>query len=151
MRRFLAITALVCALPMLSAASEFDWMVRQFARESGAQQLHIPFFGLARFVVAVGHPAGASRLNLAIFEHPRMDSASFSQLADSTAGMNWKPIVRVRSKNGDATNIYAQQDGKHLRLLLATLDHDDAVFVEVRIRPEELIKFVDQQKRNHHA
>ena len=151
MRRFLTIAALACALPVLSAASEFDWMVRQFARESGAQQVHIPFFGLARFVVAVGHPAGASRLNLAVFEHPAMDAASFCQLADSTAGLSWKPIVRVRSKNGDATNIYAQPDGKHLRVLIATLDHDDAVFVEVRIQPEELIKFVDEQKHNHHT
>jgi hypothetical protein len=151
MRRFLAMAAIACALPMLSAASEFDWMVGHFARESGAQRVHIPFFGLAQFVVAVGHPAGASSLNLAVFEHPSMDSASFSQLTDSTAGMNWKPIIRVRSKDGDATNIYARQDGKHLRLLIATLDHDDAVLVEVRIRPEELIKFVDEQKHNHHA
>jgi hypothetical protein len=151
MRRILTLTALLLAISAALPASEFDWMVREFSRQSGAHQLHIPFFGLARFVVAVGHPAGASELNLAVFEHPNMLSDDFSHLADSTVGTAWKPIVRVRSKSGEATNIYAQQDGKHLKLLIATLEKEEAVFVQVRIRPEALIKFVDDQKKHHHA
>jgi hypothetical protein len=150
MRRLIALATVLLALPLLLPASEFDWMVREFTRQSGARQLHIPFFGLARFVVAVAHPAGTSELKLAVFEHPRVDAENFSSIADRTVGSAWKPIVRVRSRD-ESSNIYAQPNGKHLRLLIATLDKDDAVFVEVRIHPEELIKFVDQQRHNHHA
>lgn len=150
MRRMVALTVLLAAFSCVLPASEFDWMVREFARESGARQMHIPFFGLARFIVAVGHPAGTSELRLAIFEHPVIRSEDFSRLADSTVGVSWQPIVRVRSKNGESSNIYVRPEGKHLQLLIATLDKDEAVFVQLRILPDKLIQFVDEQKQKHH-
>jgi hypothetical protein len=82
-------------------------------------------------------------LKLAVFEHANFDSSGFSKLVDEVAGTAWKPIVRVRSRNGESTNIYAQTEGKDLRMLIASLDHEDATFVQVKIRPEALIKFVD--------
>ena len=151
MRRLTILWALLFASSPLLPAGEFDWMVREFARQSGAHQLHIPFFGLARFIVAVGHPAGTSELKLAIFEHPDLYPENFSRIADSAVGASWKPIVRVRERGGESTNIYAQPDGKHLRLLIATLDKDDAVFVQVRIQPEQLSAFIEEHKKHHHA
>ncbi|HEY3940110.1 MAG TPA: hypothetical protein VGL97_21970 [Bryobacteraceae bacterium] len=148
MRRLLATLAALLVLPLLLPASEFDWMVREFSRESGVRQMNIPFFGLARFAVSVAHPAGASELKLAIFENPNFDSTGFSRLVDQITGTAWKPIVRVRSRNGESTNIYAQTQGQNLRLLITSLDHDDATFVQVRIRPESLIKFIDEH--DHH-
>lgn len=143
MQRLLGILTLFLALPLTLPASEFDWLVREFSRESGAKQTHIPFFGLVRFAVSVGHPAGTSELKLAVFEHTDLESSRFRRLTDSVVGRDWKPMVRVRSRSGESTNIYAQSQGKELRLLIASLDHDDATFVQVRIRPEELMKFVD--------
>jgi hypothetical protein len=151
MRRLILLTSLLLAFSAALPASEFDWMVREFARQSGARQLHIPFFGLARFIVAVGHPAGTSELKLAVFEHAGLLPENFSRLADTTISSAWKPIVRVRSRTGESTNIYVQQSGKNLRVLVATLNKDEAVFVQVRIQPEHLMQFIDDQKRGHHA
>jgi hypothetical protein len=153
MRRHLLVLSVLAMLasPPALPASEFDWITREFARQSGAQALHIPLFGLARFVVAVAHPAGASDLKLAIFEKATVSSATFSSLIDSTVGTAWKPIVRVRERCGESSNIYVQPDGKHLRLLIATLTGNEVVFLQLRIHPEELIKFVDQQRHDHHA
>jgi len=126
-------------------ASEFDWMVREFSRETGAKAMHIPFFGLARFVVAVGHPAGTSELRLAIFEHANLEPARFSDMTDVATGGAWKPMVRVRSRDGESTNIYAQGDKDNLRLLITTLERDgEATFVQVRVKPAALMKFVDE-------
>jgi hypothetical protein len=148
MRRLLAILMLVAALPLASRAGEFDWMVREFARESGLHPLHIPFLGLAKFAVAVAQPAGTSELKLAVFEHARFDSTRFSAMADAAVGESWKPMVRVRSRD-ESVNIYAQTQGERLRLLIATLDNDDATFVQVRIKPQELMKFVDDRGWKH--
>jgi len=144
MRRLLAILTLAAVLPLTLPASEFDWLVREFSRQSAATQVHIPLFGLARFVVATGHPAGTSELHLAVFEHVELESGRFSQMTDRVVGAAWTPIVRVRSRNGESTNIYAQSNGKDLRALLTVLDGGEATFVEVRVKPEALMKFVDE-------
>ncbi len=143
MRRLIAVLTLSC-LPLPVVASDFDWLVREFSRESGARQVHVPFFGLARFVVAVGHPAGASDMKLAIFERGDLETLRFSTLTDSTVGNSWKPMIRVRERNSESTNIYVRDEGKNLNVLVTSLDGDEATFVQIRLNPRELIKFVDE-------
>lgn len=145
MRSVCALLFILMLAPLAAPASEFDWMVREFSRESGAKAMHIPFFGLARFVVAVGHPAGTSELRLAIFEHTNLEAARFSDITDMAVGNTWKPMVRVRSRDGESTNIYARPDGDNLHLLVTSLDNGgEATFVEVRVKPSALMKFVDE-------
>lgn len=141
----------VCFLVLAAAASqvrasEFDWMVRQFASESGTPATHIPFMSLARFVVAVGHPAGASDFHLAIFENSRLAPEKFRQVMEETTGPGWKPIVRVRSRDGESTNIYFQEAGKHIRVLIGSFEHGEATLVQVRVKPEDLMRFVDEHR-----
>lgn len=145
MRRFLAGLILFAALPLALWGSEFDWLVREFARQTGVEPIHVPMFGFVRFAVAVVRPAGASELNLAVFEHVQLDPASFRNMADSAAGNLWRPMIRVRSQNGESTNIYAQTEHQRLRLLIATLDKQDATFVQVRLKPQEFMRFVDER------
>lgn len=147
MRCLLASLAVAIALPLTLPASEFDWLVREVSRQSSAKPVHIPLFGLARFAVAVAHPAGTSELHLAILNDVELDSREFSRLTDDVVGPAWRPIVRVRARNGESTNIYAQLNGKDLRLLLSVLDGSEATLVEVRIKPEALMKFVDEHAR----
>jgi hypothetical protein len=145
MRPLCAFLILFLLAPLALPASEFDWMVREFSRETGAEAMHIPFFGLARFVVAVGHPAGTSELRLAIFEHANLEPGRFSDLTDMAIGGAWKPMVRVRSRDGESTNIYAQGDKDNLRLLITTLERGgEATFVQVRVKPATLMKFLDE-------
>jgi len=132
-------------------ASEFDWLVREFSRESGAKRVHVPFLGLANFVVKVGHPAGTSDMKLAIFERGDLEAPRFTSLTDSAVGGSWKPMIRVRSKDGESTNIYARTDGKHLNLLITTLDDDDATLIQVRIEPQALMQFIDDHDAHGHV
>jgi hypothetical protein len=147
MSRFFTVCALALLVPLVSSASEFDWLVREFSRQSGARQTYIPLFGLVRFSVAVVHPAGAGQLRLAVFEHADLESDKFSQLTDAVVGHEWKPMVRVRSRNHESTNIYAQQQGRDLRLLITSLDGGEATFVQVQMRPAQLMKFIDDHRR----
>lgn len=149
MRRCFILISFVAICSLLLPASEFDWMVRQVSRESGVEPLHIPFFGLARFVVAVGHPAGATDLHLAVFEKTEIPPERFATIIDSATGSSWKPMIRVRSRNGESTNIYFRQAGKQVRLLIGTLERNEATLVEVRVKPEELMRFVDEHKHGH--
>jgi hypothetical protein len=144
MRRWLAAVIILAALPLAGWGSDFDWLVREFAHESGMQPTHIPLFGLVRFAVAVVQPAGTSELNLAVFEHARFDPERFREMSDRAVGGSWKPMIRVLSRNGESTNIYAQTETERLRLLIATLDKQDATFVQVNVKPQQLMRFVDE-------
>ncbi len=146
MKRLLGVVLLAIWIPALLPASEFDELVREFSRQTGSEQTRIPFFGIARFVVAVSHPAGTSDLRLAVFEHPNVLPRDFAKVTDGLVGGGWNPIVRAQSKKGESTNIYTRREGNHLRLLVATVDGDDATFVEMRIKPEALMKFVDEHR-----
>ena len=150
MKRLLGIILLAIWIPALLPASEFDELVREFSRQTGSPQTRIPFFGIARFVVAVSHPAGTSDLRLAVFEHPNVLPRDFAKVTDGIVRGGWNRIVRVQSRKGDSTNIYTRREGNHLRLLLATVDGDDATFIEMRIRPEALMKFVDEHRCERH-
>jgi hypothetical protein len=131
------------------SAGDFDWMIREFSRESGVEPVHIPMFGLARFFVAVARPAGTSDLHLAVFEDPGLQAERSTALMDSTVGENWKPMIRVRSRNGESTNIYFQGMGKNVRLLVGSFEHGEATLVQVWLKPERWIKFVDEQRQKH--
>jgi hypothetical protein len=144
MRRLWAGVILLAALPLASWGSEFNWLVREFSRQSGVEPIHIPLFGLVQFAVAVVQPAGTSELKLAVFEHVRLDPVRFKDMADNATGGLWKPMIRVHSTNGESTNIYGQTEGQRLRLLIAALVNQDATFVQVRLKPEELMRFLDE-------
>jgi hypothetical protein len=147
MRLIGLLSAALAFVPFCAPASDFDWLVREFSRESGARQVHIPFLGLARLAVAVAHPAGTSELKLAIFERCDFEASRFGTLIDASVGPSWKPMIRVRSRDGESTNIYERQSGKKLQLLITSLNGEDVTFVEVRIQPEALMRFVDEHSR----
>ena len=143
LRRCAVLVSLALA-PALLPASDFDWLVREFSRQSGARQVHVPFFGLARFVVGISHPAGASDLHLAIFERGNFEGMRFRDLTDRAVGSSWKPMIRVRSSGGEYTNIYVREERKQITFLVTSLEANEATFVQVRLRPDSLIRFVDE-------
>ena len=139
--------ATVAVLP----ASDFDGLVGEFARQTGAERIHIPFFGVARFAVAVAHPSGTSDLQMAVLENVHGDYADSGKITDRLVIRDgWKRIVRVQEKKGEMTNIYMLPEGKRLRMLVAVVNNGDATFVQLRIKPEALAKFVDEHDGGHH-
>jgi hypothetical protein len=134
--------------PVAARGAEFDSIVRTVQQESGCHRIHIPFFWLARTVVAVGHPAGTSELKLAVFERPSVAPERFGEIVDDALGPFWKPMVRVRSKDGEVTSIFLRENGgQTVRLLIATKDRDDAVLVQVRLNVDRLLRFIDEHQQ----
>jgi hypothetical protein len=127
--------------------AEFDSIVRTVEQQGGCRRIHIPLFWLARTVVAVGHPAGASELKLAVFGHPTLASDRFAAIIDDAVGPFWKPMVRVRSKDGEVTTIFLRENGpRTVRLLIANKDRDDTVLMEVRLNVDRLLSFIDEHQ-----
>jgi len=148
MKRLATLLLLAVSIPTLVPAGDFNSLVREFSRQTGAHQTKIPFFGLARFVVAVSHPAGASELKLAIFENVNGRQGDFANTAEGLVkDERWNRIIRVRSKKGrEFTNIYMRPEGNKLGMLVTTVDDGDAVFLQVCIKPEALDRFINEHR-----
>jgi hypothetical protein len=52
----------------------------------------------------------------------------------------------VQSRKGESTSIYTREEGSRLRVLIATVDYENATFIEMRIKPQALMKFVDEHR-----
>jgi hypothetical protein len=65
-------------------------------------------------------------------------------------------MVRVWShRDGERTVIFAKPEGKNMKLLVATVESDDAVVVQIKIDPDKLSECIDRwsrkDAREHHG
>jgi hypothetical protein len=153
--RFLA-GLLIAASAAFGGDAEFERIVKAIESHYGTQQTHIPFMGLASFVVKVAHPEGASGLKLAIFEDLKSPGAQEwterDRFMDSLSGAGLHPMVRVHSRrNNEATYIFMNPDSKRARILIATFERDQATVVEVKADIDKLLRSLDEPDHMKHV
>ncbi len=145
----------ILALLLLSPAAvnaidwDFDDAVAEFEQHYQTRRMKIPFLGLANFAGSlVGVPFGVQDLHLAIFENVRTSGR------DPFAGRvpaGWRPLLRVRERNGESVVIFGRDEDSWVRMLVLTLERDggDATMVQFKLRPTELLRFVAGRARTH--
>jgi hypothetical protein len=58
----------------------------------------------------------------------------------------WQPLVRVRSRDGEQTYVYAREAGENIKLMVVTIDRSDAVIARVKLSPKRLSEFLNNPK-----
>jgi hypothetical protein len=128
---------------------ELDSITAHLKKNYKAKKKGIPFFGLARFAVKLIRPAGVTSIQVALFEELTFssESASLDSVIRQALTEEWQPIVRMFSKHGiEQTHIYAKEEGKSVRLMVVTVDNNEAVLLKVKVNPEGLAKFLNNPK-----
>jgi hypothetical protein len=130
------------ALPMRGG---FDEVVNAISKTSGLHRTPIPFFGLARFVVRVGHPHGVHDIQLATFEGGgTVDRRDVAAILRDSIRDGYHPIVQTRSnRDGEFTFIYARPDGNTIDMLIVTHDHSDTTVVRAVVDGDVFAKEVN--------
>ncbi|HEY2015305.1 MAG TPA: hypothetical protein VGH38_17470 [Bryobacteraceae bacterium] len=146
----LRLTAILLAASAATfgADREFDRVVKGIESHYRTRRTHIPLMGVANLFVKVGHPAGASSLQVAIFQD--LDSApeygdadDLDRLMNSLSKDGLHPLVRVRSRgSGEATYILTGEVGKSTRILIATFQRREATVVEAKVDIDTLMKLI---------
>jgi hypothetical protein len=146
------VKALLLAAPLLTllagpaAAGDTDFHAIVRGVESGynVQRVHIPLFGLARFVVQVARPEGVKDFDMAVFETPDgppLDGSRFDAIMKRSGGGQWSCAIRVRSRRGhESTYIYVRPEGRDWRMLIATFEPTDTVILQAKVDPESLAR-----------
>ena len=136
--------ALAVVLPMTVRAAghhDFDAVVWAVEHQYDAHAEHIPMMGLVSFCGWVATGGGVKGLKIAEFEHftGPADPADLDKLVDDSLGGEWQRFVVDRQRNGELNLIYAQPDGRAMRLLIVDYEkHGELDVVRVEVNAERL-------------
>lgn len=135
--------------PAIARADDFEAVVRNVRAACGGKKVRIPFLGLAGFATKLVRPAGVKSFKLAVFEDLNMkgDVPGLGAVIGQSLGPGWRPLVRIRSERGaEQTHIYVREAGDNLKLMIVTLDGDQATVIRAKVNPEALARFARDPK-----
>ena len=133
------------AVPVDRGLDDFDGVVKSIETHYHKQRVWIPLMGVIGFLSQAARPLGASDFRLAVIDgvNDRRNPP------DLTFGEAWRPVIRVRERNGESVNIMAREDGhKAVKLLMLVADND-AVVMQMRMAPTRFLEFVAEKARSH--
>jgi hypothetical protein len=144
----LALALLFCT-PAAAKGDDFKAVVRNVRAACGGKKVRMPFLGLANFAAKLVRPAGVKSFKLAVFEDLSMsgDLTGLGAAVGRSLGPEWRALVRVRADRGaEQTYVYVREAGDDLKLMLITLDGDQATVVQAKVSPEALARFARDPK-----
>lgn len=148
----LALAVLLCGSHSTARAKDpaFDAITKHLKSQYKAKKRDIPFMGLASFAVKIIHPAGVKSIKVAIFEEldhaPAAGNNELSVIMRNSLSLDWQPLVRIRSRDGEQMYVYATEENRNVNLLVVTIDGSDAVVARVKLSPEKLKAFLENPR-----
>lgn len=140
---------LLLAMPCLAGNDQdFRAVVSAIETQYGVHHMRIPMLGFATFCLRVAGTPGMAGLKIAVFQDIRrgdqITAESLEQSIESAIGGHWRPLVRVRSRNdGELTMIYANPNDKELKVLIVSLERDDATVVQAHVKASQIRKWMN--------
>jgi hypothetical protein len=137
------------------ARDDFGKIVHHIEVNYHVHRQHRWVMGLAGFTVKFWHIAGVKSFKGAIFENqPFMNAASdtrFDEVVRAAMDSGWQPLVQSWDRHtGERTYIYAQDLGKDMRVLVVSLESNEAVVLQVKVDPKKLNDFIEEANAGHH-
>lgn len=115
-----------------------------------AKKVKIPFMWLAKFAVNVVRPAGVKSFSVTLYEDLQFSKETLDmemqRAMRASLGTEWSPIIRVRSQKGQQVYMYMRDDGKNVRLMLVTIENNQAALIRAKFNPEKLAEFINDPK-----
>ena len=141
--------AVLLYAPAPARGDDFDSVVKNVRAACGGKRVRIPFLGLAGFATRLVRPAGVKSFKLAVFENVTRagDVSGLGAAIGRSLGPEWRPLVRVRAGRGaEQTHVYVREAGDNLKLMIVTLDGEQATVIRAKVSPEALARFAREPK-----
>ena len=121
----------------LPAAADFDRLTSQIERIGNIDRQFIPFFGLGRLLVRAFKPEGVRDVKLAVFEdHTSGRDIDLDRLVGDNFEEGWSQIIRATSRDGEEVFVYAQEEGRFVRVIVVAREDGEIVVVETSLNPD---------------
>lgn len=133
------------------AGGETDQIVRHMKSRYKAKKVKIPFMWLAKLAVKIARPAGVKSFNVTLFEGLQFEGETLDREMQvkmrESFGLEWSPILRVRSREGQQVYMYMRDAGEtSVKIALVSIDGTDAAVVRATINPGRLAEFIDNPR-----
>jgi hypothetical protein len=139
-------------------ADDFGKIVHKIETSYHVHRNYRFLMGFARVVVkCTGGFTGVGAFKIALFENQRLFSANpdsgLDDVVQSAGEHGWQSIIKSYSRHNDEhAYIYARPEGKDLKLLIVSVERNEAVVIQVKINPDKLSRFIDEHEGGgHHA
>jgi len=153
LRRFTLTVTLVTLAPVASLAGDesFSQVVKHIKSNYRAKQQG--FFGammLARFAVKVIKPAGVKNFKLVLLrdldytEAPSPKNGHFHSFIQQKIDPRWTPLIQYSSpREKQWTYVFITQENDDVKVLVVTLQRNDAVVFQTKFSPAKLVEFMN--------
>jgi hypothetical protein len=126
---------------------DFSRLVKEVESQFDLKRQHVRVFGLTKPVAKLARHSSTEVLDLAILERqtfPRTHDREFSEVAREALSQEWRSLVRIVSRrDGEGTSIYARRDGEHYRLIIATLEPNEVVLIQLKMNSDDVCRLID--------
>lgn len=139
------------AVPKTSAKDkDYEAIVKHLQTNYQAKKVRLPFMWLARFAVKIVKPAGVKSFNVTLFENLKFSADSLDEemkmAMKNSLNPDWLPILRVRSAGGEQVYAYMKDAGKDIKMMLVTINKDEAALVRATFNPDKLADFINNPR-----
>ena len=129
---------------------EFNAVCNHLKKNYQAKKVKIPFMWLARFAVGIVKPAGVKSFRVTIFKDLQFSPETLNEemkfVMQDAFSEDWTPLLRVRSAKGEQVFMNMREVGKNIKILLVTINKNEAVVVRAKFNPDKLVQFMDNPK-----
>lgn len=148
---FLVLLFTFAAVPTTNAKkNDYAAVVNHLKTKYQAKKVKIPLMWLARFAVKVVRPAGVKSFSVTMFEDLRFSRETLDEEMQAamrkSLDADWSPIFRVRSRAGEQVYMYMRESGSDIKIMLVTIEQNQAAVVRATFSPDKLAEFIENPK-----
>lgn len=129
---------------------EYEAIVKHLKTKYKAKKVRIPFMWLARFAVGVVRPAGVKSFSVTLFQDLKFSRETLTEEMKGamrrSLSADWSPIFHVRSREGQQAYMYMRETGNSVKIVLVTIDKQQAAVIRATFNPEKLAEFINDPK-----
>ncbi len=127
--------------------NEYDAVCNHLKSKYGAKKIKIPFMWLARAAVGIVRPAGVKSFKVTTFRNlnysPDTLHNEMTAVMSDAFSEQWTPILRIRSREGDQVYMTIRETGNNVKILLVSINREEAQVIRARFNPERLAEFIE--------
>lgn len=143
--------AVVSAVPTAAAkpvrGNEYDAVCDFLEDKFEAKKVKVPFMWLARAAIGIVRPAGVKAFKVTIYRNLKFSEegpdGGMRSVMREAFDQEWTPVLRVIKKDGEQIYMNMREYKDNVKVLLVSINRDEAVVVRARFNPDKLAEFID--------